>query len=240
MQKVLLHEQAPPSRLLIIHNTAPLVFHPQQLCGDDVLLTTALDVCKHIHHMAGSRQPQQHGLFMRMLRWPVRDVEGKKCSHSRGESSLWRFSCAVTQIRQNVNPDTELVSGRRFVYLCRLQSAVWQSRLSRWSRPRVPQSFSDSRQPKPRPTWSFSSGASALKSDSTDNTPPMPAPRLSAGRTVSEFPPGRRPRLRRRSPCSRPPRSNRRRNSGEWSAKSTSRRQSPVVWPSSPHHNHIT
>lgn len=91
-----------PPRLLIIHNTAPLVFHPQQLCGDDVLLTAALDVCKQIHHMAGSRQPQQHGLCMRMLRLACEGCGGKMLSFPRRKQSL-SLSCAVTQTIQNVS-----------------------------------------------------------------------------------------------------------------------------------------
>lgn len=124
-------------------------------------------------------------------------------------------------------------------YLCNLRRAASRRRLSRSSHPRVPRFSSGNRRPNQRLTWSFFSCVSALKSDSTGNTPPRPAPRLSAGCTASGCLPGTPPRPRRRSPCPGPRSSDRidSRSPGELPAKSTSRRRSPVAWPYSPHYD---
>lgn len=199
----------------------------------DVLLTTASGSCKQIQHMAGSRQPQQYGLFVRMLR-----SFGLRAMRRKNAPLLTACWDAVSS-HSTQSECTRLPGGPAlFCYLCCLQSAVWQSRLSRFSHSQVPQSFSDSLLLRHgRHIWSLSSYISALKSDSTDNTLPMPVPRLSAGCKDSRFLPMRHRRLRLRSPCSRLRRS----NPGGLSAKSASRRRSPVAWPCSHHfHPHNT
>lgn len=148
------------------------------------------------------------GVNGRLHLWQTAKKENKNLRYHTGRKCdlIWTFGCC------------------RFIYLRCRQSAVSQSRPSRSSHPRLLRSSSGSRSPTRRQISGFSSAGFALKSGSTGNKLPRPAPRLSAGCTIWGFLPGKPQQLRRRFPCWCPRCSTRRTNSAP-------RRRSPVALP---------